>query len=112
MTTHELKIWPEYFRPVIERRKTFEIRYNDRDFSVGDVLHLREWDPETREYTGAHATARVTYIMRSPHGFAGFELGGRVIMSIDLTCWQGLTDVEEDILNNPLVTQGRTGGEH
>lgn len=42
MTTHELKILPEYYRAVIERRKAFEIRRNDRNFQVGDELHLRE----------------------------------------------------------------------
>jgi hypothetical protein len=42
---HDLKIWPQYFVEVAAEQKTFEIRKNDRDYQVGDVLRLREWEP-------------------------------------------------------------------
>lgn len=42
---HELKTLTEFFPPLIRGEKTFEIRVNDRDYKVGDVLHLREWIP-------------------------------------------------------------------
>lgn len=42
---HNLKTWPEYFRAVRNREKTFELRFNDRDFKVGDVLLLQEFNP-------------------------------------------------------------------
>lgn len=67
--THELKCWPEYFMAIWERRKTFEIRKNDRDFQVGDKLSLREWDPSMpKHYTGAFTTRTVTYVTDFPYG--------------------------------------------
>ena len=52
MTRHELKTWPKYFAAVRSGQKRFEIRRNDRDFKVGDILVLREFDPEDDAYTG------------------------------------------------------------
>ena len=47
---HELKILPEFFTAIIFGKKKFEIRKNDRDFRVGDVLKLMEYDG--KNYTG------------------------------------------------------------
>ncbi len=63
--THELKSWPRWFEPMKDRTKRFDIRKDDRQFEVGDILRLREWDPEHEEYTGRELTARVTYIIRA-----------------------------------------------
>jgi hypothetical protein len=41
---HELKTSPEYFKAVRDGIKTFEVRKNDRGFSVGDILVLREFE--------------------------------------------------------------------
>ena len=60
MTEHRLKTLPMFFDAVIEGHKTFEIRLDDRNFKVGDVLHLVEWDG-SRE-TGREHRCRVTYI--------------------------------------------------
>lgn len=74
---HELKCWPAFFLPVVCGVKTFEVRKNDRHFKVGDVLWLREWDPDTEEYTGRDARVRVIYML---HDF-GLE-DGYVVMGI------------------------------
>ena len=50
MNFHRLKIYPEYFQPVIEERKPFEIRNNDRDFKQGDCIILNEYTDG--KYTG------------------------------------------------------------
>jgi len=65
MTPHELKCWPEFFQPILDGTKTCEIRQDDRGFQVGDVLHLREWSPETQEYTGRCVVVRITRIERA-----------------------------------------------
>jgi ASC-1-like (ASCH) protein len=62
-TTHSLKCWPEYYERVADGRKKLELRYNDRGFQTGDVLHLREWEPMTQGYTGQSLFARVTEIV-------------------------------------------------
>lgn len=47
--------------------KAFEYRKNDRDYKVGDVLRLREWNPDT-EYTGEIDLYRVTWILYEGFG--------------------------------------------
>lgn len=42
MKTHQLKTDPAVFAAVITGAKTHEIRFNDRNFEVGDMLELRE----------------------------------------------------------------------
>jgi ASC-1-like (ASCH) protein len=59
---HRLKIWPEYFEAVLSGKKTFEIRKNDRDYQVNDLLLLQEYNPKTNEYTGREVLVEVTYI--------------------------------------------------
>lgn len=71
---HKLKVWPEYFEALIDGTKTAEVRKDDRDYKVGDLLHLREWNPETESYTGREAAARVTHLVRGPHVPDGYVL--------------------------------------
>jgi hypothetical protein len=59
---HRLKTWPEPFEGVRSGRKPYEIRKNDRDYAVGDVLVLEEWLPATGAYTGRRQVRRVTYM--------------------------------------------------
>lgn len=70
MKVHELRTWPPFFEEVILRDKKFEVRKNDRDFQIGDVLVLREWQPDQTgdggRYTGRIAAARVTSILSGP----------------------------------------------
>lgn len=62
---HELKILPMYFQAVWEGVKKFEARKNDRNFKVGDIVLLREWDGE---YTGSALVVRITYILEDFEG--------------------------------------------
>lgn len=63
---HELKIWPQYFQAILDGRKAFEIRKNDRGFFEGDILWLREFDPSTGLYSGREMKKRVSYILLGP----------------------------------------------
>lgn len=63
MTTHRLRTWPRYYQAVVEGRKTFEVRKDDRAFAVGDVLHLVEWSIHGGE-TGREVKRKVIYIAR------------------------------------------------
>lgn len=77
--THKLKTWPEVFDPLLTRAKSFEVRRDDRDYMVGDLLVLEEWDPAVGGYTGRSMKALVTYLL--PGGRFGVEVGF-VVMSI------------------------------
>ncbi len=41
---HHLKTLPEYFQAVIDGRKPFEIRKDDRGFKSGDRVELKEFE--------------------------------------------------------------------
>lgn len=60
--THEVKAWPEFFQPVWDQVKLFEIRKNDRDYRVGDLLIIDEWSPITRVFTGRRIEAIILYV--------------------------------------------------
>lgn len=76
---HDLKILPQYFRAVLERRKTFEVRKKDRLFTVGDGVCLKEFDPECEnKYTGRVWYGFITYILDDPL----YCKEGYIIMSI------------------------------
>lgn len=65
-TTHDLKLWPEFFDAVVSGCKTFEVRDNDRGFENGDILHLQEYEPDCGHYTGAECWMRVVYVCAIP----------------------------------------------
>ena len=75
--THELKIAPQYFREIANGNKPFEVRRNDREYQVGDILKLREYDGD---YSGQEISAKVTYILDDP----AYCKDGYVVMGIKL----------------------------
>ncbi len=79
--THQLQTWPPYFEAVARGDKKFEGRKDDRNFAVGDFLHLQEWCPEKQEYTGRECMVRITFKL----GGGAFGIAkGWCVLSIDL----------------------------
>lgn len=62
---HELKTWPAFYQAMVCGDKPFEARVNDRAFQKGDVLHLREWDPDEKQYTGRSCNKLISYVLSS-----------------------------------------------
>lgn len=74
---HKLKLRPEYYEAIMSGKKRFEVRINDRDYRVGDIIEFKEWN-ETK-YTGRTSIYfTITYILSD---FDGLK-DGYVILSI------------------------------
>ena len=58
--TIRIKLLSDYYDAVESRIKKFEVRFNDRDYRVGDWLVLCEWDGY--QFTGREMVRRITYI--------------------------------------------------
>lgn len=69
MTEHHLKCWPEYFAAIKDGTKTFEVRQADRDYCVGDVLILHEFEPcrecDGRGWNAGHSAVSLHTVERS-----------------------------------------------
>ena len=97
---HDLKILKEYFDAKLAGIKPFEIRYNDRDFQVGDYLRLREivptpgTSPVIHEYTGRVLITEVLYILKG----VGLQDG-----------YVALGECPEDYLENDFPEGGGNG---
>lgn len=78
---HSVKILPKYYRH-LEYSKKFELRKDDRDYQVGDILELREF--ENGCYTGRTSRFKITYVLRNcpeyglMDGYCILSLGERV----------------------------------
>ena len=63
---HTLKTWTEPFEFVWDGRKPYEIRNDDRNFQVGDIVKLAEWDKDAEEFTDRFIEGPITYLTRGP----------------------------------------------
>ena len=61
----EKKVWPQYFAKILSGEKNLELRLADFDCNPDDILVLKEWDPETKEYTGQEIEKKVTYVIKT-----------------------------------------------
>lgn len=77
--THELKIYPEFFSAVCTGVKRAELRKNDRDYRVGDTLHLMETPRGSCHRTGEFINVKITHIAD-----VGEWMPGYVLLSVEL----------------------------
>lgn len=60
---HRVKSWPELFEATLSGSKRHEMRRaTDRNYRVGDLLVLQEYDPVERTYSGRELRMRITYV--------------------------------------------------
>lgn len=70
---HDLKVWKEFFKDLETKKKTFEVRKNDRNFQVGDLLMLMEYNKETDNFTGRYLEREIVF--KFDGGQFGLEAG-------------------------------------
>ena len=65
MTTHNLKIKPEFAKAVLSGEKTFEVRKNDRGYQKGDLVRFRLSDPGPQQLQDklSEKVYQITYIL-------------------------------------------------
>ena len=80
---HKLKLVQPFFDDVWIGSKTFEIRKNDRDYKVGDILTLCEYNEVNQKETDRYIVAEITYILKEYFSISN----GFVVMSIDVLQW-------------------------
>lgn len=81
---HKLKCATSYFRAIERGEKTFEVRLNDRGFSVGDILELVE-QREVRIKDGVRIEDGDTLRTRVTYLLSGGQFGiaaDHVVMSV------------------------------
>lgn len=80
--THKLKCWPVYYSSLISGDKNFELRENDREYKVGDILEMCEYDINLG-YTGRVSFYLVTYILNG--GVMGLHKGSCIMAIKSIT---------------------------
>ena len=80
---HELKIKEKYFKDIVYGRKKFEVRKNDRNFKVGDLLALNEIRDDG-SYTDNCVLLKVKYLLDDPD----YCKEGFVVMGLSVPIYQ------------------------
>lgn len=86
MPHHNLKSRPVFFQAVVDRRKLFEIRRNDRNFQPGDTFTLHEHEYDHGDiYTGRTISGRIGFVdsHAQADGYVVFSLLDLGLMIID-----------------------------
>ena len=74
---HELKILAEYYKPLVSGEKTNEVRKNDRNFQIGDIITFNVL-LENGLSTKGFITYKITHVLDFEEGLKE----GYVVLSI------------------------------
>jgi len=87
MAVHHLKVTPEFFEPLADGTKKYEIRLGEKPINKGDVVLLHEYDPEQNKLTGRTLEKKVTFVINTKRllfwSEADIEKWGLSIYSLD-----------------------------
>ena len=61
--THEIKLDINLCDDVLNGRKNFEVRYNDRCYQAGDLIKFIPWDGYHITHDVKKKTYRITYVI-------------------------------------------------
>jgi hypothetical protein len=81
---HRLKTLPEFWDAVNDGLKTFEVRKDDRQFKVGEIVELYRYEGQEDWDAREFMQFRIRYILRG--GQFGIEPGYVVLQLEDLRC--------------------------
>ena len=101
---HNLKLLPEYFIAILEGRKSFEIRKDDRGFELGDILILQEFDG-TR-YTGREIVATVLLKLKNEYcrdGYCTMSIVPKVYKNCKVTNYQRIRNMNVEEMHEFLI---------
>jgi len=76
---HIVKCWIQFKDDIISGKKKFEVRVNDRDYRVGDILIQQFWDNDLKRYVGGQVEQKIDYVLSG--GQFGIE-PNTVVMSV------------------------------
>lgn len=94
---HTLKCIQPYFNEIWLGKKKAELRKNDRNFKLGDIVYLQEYNKETNTFKKYQLKVRITNIVEN---FEGIELG-YCMFSFDVE--ERITDELTDILGMTII---------
>ena len=64
---HQVKSWSHFYDAIVAGAKRHDLRKDDRNYQVGDVLNLRQYDNIKGEYTGEECLAEISYITNNQY---------------------------------------------
>ncbi|KXT63177.1 DUF3850 domain-containing protein [Lactococcus sp. DD01] len=99
MKTHELKLDVKYFDEVKNGTKNFEIRKNDRDFKVGDILILKAFMPGLKTFVKWGEIINPLNDYRMSHNYmscAEKEADTIKVKIVEIMSWDQLSEPDDE----------------